>query len=66
MEFYDELRSFLRGMDDFFVEVEGTREKLEGFIQKYNSETGKSITMVTEGICRLNDSVNKWGLEFRL
>ena len=65
MGLYDDLVSFLRELDDFFIEVEGKPNQLNKFIVKYNSQMGANITLYTDGICMLGD-VNKWGLEFRV
>lgn len=66
MEFYDDLVDFLNNLDDFFIEVEGRPGKLEKYIEKYNSVMDRPISMSTDGVCVLNDSDDKWGLEFRL
>lgn len=63
---YDDLIDFLNGLDDFFIEVEGKTENLNKFIASYNSEMNENITMYTDGVCKLDDYVDKWGLEFRL
>ena len=66
MGFYDDLVSFLNGLDDFFIEVEGKPDQLKKFIAEYNAQTGAGITMNSDGICMLDPNVDKWGLEFRL
>ena len=45
MGFYDDLVSFLNGLDDFFIEVEGKPDQLKKFIAEYNAQTGAGITM---------------------
>lgn len=66
MGFYDDLIGFLNTLDDFFIEVEGKPQPLRHFIEEYNSKMNAGITMHTDGICQLNEDVNKWGLEFRV
>ena len=60
------LVSFLNGLNDFFIEVEGKPDKLQVFIAEYNSKMNSSITMTTDGIRVLGADVDKWALEFRL
>ena len=66
MGYYDDLIDFLNGLNDFFIEIEGKTESLNKFIVSYNSEMNENITMDTDGICKLDDDADKWGLEFRL
>lgn len=60
------LVSFLNGLNDFFIEVEGKPDKLQAFIAEYNSKANALITMTTDGIRVLGADVDKWALEFRL
>ena len=52
--------------EPFFIDVEGRPARLNTFINDYNSKFSPSISMDTEGICCLNDSVDKWGVELRI
>lgn len=66
MSISDDLIVFLKGLDDFFIEVEGKTNQLKDYIEEYNSKTNSHITLQTDGICILSDDADKWGLEFRL
>lgn len=63
----NQLDMFIRdNNDNVFIEVEGKEEQLERFICRYNSQYGCNINMGTDGIRRLGDDVDKWGVELRL
>jgi len=64
---YREFISFLEDTgESFFIDVEGRHTSLISFINDYNSKYSPSISMDSEGICRLNDAVDKWSFQLRL
>lgn len=56
------LVSFLNGLNDFFIEVEGKPDKLQAFIAEYNSKANALITMTTDGIRVLGEYLTDEGL----
>ncbi len=66
MDYLEDLIFFLNNIDDFYIEIEGNKDKLLNFISQYNHETGCAITLQNDGIRKLSRDDNKWGLEFRL
>ena len=63
---YIDLLNFLKGELNFFIEAEGKMKVLEKFIEEYNLTHSPSVSLGSEGIRRLEDNSNKWGLELRL
>lgn len=49
-----------------FIEAEGKPEVIKNFISDYNSKYSPGISVNTDGIIRLQEDANKWGLELRL
>lgn len=52
--------------NDVFIEAEGKPEVIRKFISDYNAKYGETISVSTDGIIKLQDNANKWGLELRL
>lgn len=63
---YINLLDFLNREMNFFIEAEGKTRLLEKFIEEYNLTHSPCINLGSEGIIRLEDNSNKWGLELRL
>ncbi len=55
----DRLTAFLATQSDFFIEVEGTMDKIR-------RKLGNHLDRNDDGVCALADGSNKWGLEYRL
>ena len=53
------LTAFLATQNDFFIEVEGTMDKIR-------KNLGTHLDKDDDGVCALADDSNKWGLEYRL
>lgn len=51
---------------DAFIEAEGKPNIIQKFIEEYNSKYSPTISVHSEGIIKLQDDANKWGLELRL
>ena len=52
--------------ESFFIEVEGRPATINSFISDYNSKYSPPISMDTDGVCCLTDTVDKWGVELRI
>jgi len=64
---YREFIDFLKmTRESFFIEVEGRPATINSFISDYNSKYSPPISMDTDGVCCLNDTVDKWGVELRI
>lgn len=49
-----------------FIEVEGVPQKIETWMQEYNSQFTPSINASTDGVIVLQPDANKWSIELRL
>ena len=49
-----------------FIEAEAKKKRMEKFIYDYNETYNQSVSLNDDGICILNDEVDKWGLELRI
>lgn len=63
---YEELRNFLSGIGECFIEAEAKQNQMNTFINEYNKIHTKPISLNTEGIIVLQNNANKWGMELRL
>lgn len=50
----------------FFIEAEAMPKTMENFVNEYNRTHTPNITLNSDGIIRLQEDANKWGLELRL
>jgi len=50
----------------FFIEAEAKPDQMNVFIELYNGKYHPLISVGTNGICLLNESVDKWGVELRI
>lgn len=67
MSIAQELDYFFRSTgQSVFIEAEGTPQKIQKFINNYNSSFRHSIDERENGIIVLEDDANKWALELRL
>lgn len=63
-------QGFLNFLDEmggeFFLEAEAKPGRMARFIDEYNGKYSPPVDFETDGICTLNDSVDKWGVELRI
>lgn len=63
---YEDFLMFLQNCkQEIFIEAEAKHDKMQNFIENYNSNYTPTVTLDTDGICLLGD-VDKWGVELRI
>lgn len=62
---FEELVAFLRRQECFYIEAEAKMDRIQRFINEYNSVSGENININSNGIVLLQEDANKWGLELR-
>ena len=63
---FEELVLFLRQQQSFFIEAEAKSNRMQRFIDEYNTTYNENINIESDGVVLFPEDTNKWGLELRL